>query len=267
MELDFRNTVTLVTGAGSGIGKAISIELAHKKGTVILCGRTLDKLMHVQTELKHQGIVVQIHQCDVSSQIEVKQMVSHIGAQFGRIDNVVHSAGGINTFADFEQLSPRDWVDSYENNFLGVVFVIQEALSLLRKSAYPSIVIIGSTSASEPGSYNPHYTTAKAAVLNLAKYLANRYAKEHIRVNSICAGPVHSNLWDNNVQFVATKFNVSLDETRSNFEHQETVKVPLGRIGEPADISGIVLFLLSKQASWISGTTIKVDGNKHRSMD
>ena len=101
-----------------------------------------------------------------------------------------------------------------------------------------------------------------------AKHAKSRrpIARDRILVNTICPGPVHSHSWDRNVQRLANSWNVSLDEARARVDIEETDKIPLGRVGEGDDVAGLVTFLASDKAAWITGSCFHVNGGKLRSM-
>ena len=168
--------------------------------------------------------------------------------------------------AGFWGLDDADWLESYNLNVMGAVRFTRLAVPLLRESKTPRIINVTSISALQPGTYNPHYAAAKAALLNLSKYLSNILVEDGILVNSVCPGPVYSDSWDRNVERLAEERGISVDDSRAAIDREEAAKIPLKRIGEGRDVAGLVVFLASDEASWITGSCFHVDGGKYRSI-
>ncbi len=266
MDLGLKGQVALVTGASKGIGKNIAKALAAEGVRLVICSRRQVNLKTVQKELRVIGAKVEAITCDVTSISDVRKVMKFIDKKFGRLDILVNNAGGVDQFGNFMELNEDAWLQSFQTNVMSVVHCVRYALPLIRKSSRGKILNISSISGVEPGYYNSHYTAAKAAVINLTKSLANQLSQENILVNVICAGPVLSDLWDRNVKNLADKFNISFQEAKKRFDQEECAKIPLGRVGVGEDIAGLAVFLVSKQASWVTGSCFHVNGGKLRAM-
>lgn len=257
-----KDKVAIVTGASKGIGRAIAQSLAEEGVKVVICAREINALARAQKEMeKARGKILAVS-ADVTKPADVQKVIAAALKKFGRLDILVNNAGGAYKFGDFNGLTDQDWLSAYRLNVMSFVYFTRYALPFLRKSSSARIIQVSSISGVGPGMYNPHYTSAKAAVINLSQYLANTLAQEKILVNVVCAGPVHSDAWDRNIEYVARLKNKDARTMRQEFDAQEAAKIPLGRIGEGRDVAGLVTFLASAQASWITGACFHVDGGK-----
>lgn len=266
MSREFEGRTAIVTGGSKGIGEGIAALLSAKGAHVAICGRGTEALEQAKTRLSAQdGDVLACH-ADVTSSDSVAQLVDAVVSRFGGIDILVNNAGGAGHFGGFLDLDEEEWVSAYRLNVLSIVLLVRHSLPFLRESRAPRIINISSISGVEPGFYNPHYASAKAASINLSKHLANTFAAENILVNVVCPGPVESCSWDENIQRIANTRGVPVEEAKKAVYMEEEGKIPLGRVGEGRDVAGLVGFLASDAASWITGSCFHVDGGKLRSM-
>lgn len=266
MDLGLKDKVAVVTGASKGIGRAVAVSLAREGVKVVIAARGQEALSATEKEIHSFGGEVFMVRADVTAAVDVQNLAATTVRHMGRIDILVHNAGGAERFSDLDGLNDEDWGRAYDLNLLSAVRLTRAALPELRKSSLPRIIFISSVSGLQPGGYNPHYAAAKAAQINFSKYLSNTLARDKILVNTVCAGPVHSHSWDMNVSHVAELRQKDVETVRREFEAQEAAKVPLGRVGEPEDVASVVTFLASVQASWITGSCFHVDGGKIRSI-
>lgn len=257
--------VALVTGGSRGIGREIAAALGNAGAAVAITGRSRESLASAVAELRASRIDVRGLPADACDAPEAVCVVETVFREFGSMDILVCNAGGAGKYGDLSDLSDDDWRSCYDVNVLGIVHYVRAAEAYLRKSLCPRVVIISSISALQPGAMNPHYTAAKAAAVNLSKYLANRFARDGVLVNAVCPGPVHSSSWDDTVRDRAARGGVSVAQAWREMEDEAAQQIPLGRVGEGADVSGLVVFLASRQASWITGGCFRVDGGKSRS--
>ena len=171
----------------------------------------------------------------------------HIPSSFSIVDIVDHLYGEV---LRYEATNPtwdeRDYFVLSKGHGCAALYVV------LRKYGFLT----------DQGLMNPHYTTSKAATINLAKYLSRAYADEGILVNVICPGPIMTPAMSSFVTHKAAQLGQSVDKMQVEFETFESAKVPLGRIGAPMDVGPLVAFLASEHASWITGSAFTVDGGK-----
>lgn len=266
MVLNLEDRVAIVTGGSKGIGKAIAKSLAKEGAHVIICARGVNALESVVREIRQEGGSAIAQSVDALDNKAVETVIGKVVQEFGGLDIVVNNVGGVKKFADFLDLDEKDWHHTFELNVMTMVHFVKHTLPWLRRSDHARIINISSISGLQPGFYNPHYTVTKAATINLSKYLANKLADDHILVNTICPGPVHSDAWDRNVAHVASIRNISFEEANIQVNVEEGNKIPLGRVGEGDDVAGLVAFLASDKAEWITGSCFHVNGGKMRSM-
>jgi NAD(P)-dependent dehydrogenase (short-subunit alcohol dehydrogenase family) len=266
MNLGLRGRVAIVTGGSKGIGKSIAAGLAREGARVAIVARGEKALSAARKEIEKAGGDIFPFSVNLTKRLQVQKMTAAIARRFGGIDILVNNAGGVETYGGFFDVDPRECERSFEGNVMSTVNSIAAAAPYLKKSKAGRIINVSSISGVEPGYFNPHYTAMKAAVINLSKQLANQLAREKILVNVVCPGSVETEAWDRNIAHVARAKNLSLERAKKEFFKVETAKIPLGKVGKADDVAGLVAFLASDLASWITGSCFHVDGGKLRSM-
>ncbi|MBO9696709.1 MAG: SDR family oxidoreductase [Sphingopyxis sp.] len=242
---DGKGRVALVTGGGKGIGRAIAERLLADGLDVVICGR------NAPAELPSSaGRAATFEACDVRSADEVQAMVGRIEAQHGRLDLVVNNAGG-SPEADAATASPRFSERVLALNLLGPLHVAQAANRIMQAQAEGgAIVNIASVSGMRPSPGTAVYGAAKAGLLSLTESLAMEWGPK-VRVNAVVVG------------LVAT------EAAADHYGGEEGMKridamLPLGRMAQGADIAGVVSFLASADAAYVSGAKIAVHGGGER---
>ena len=260
MNLQLTGRVALVTGGSKGIGRAIVQALAEAGAQVAATARGTAALQ--QTALELPGLEILTLAADATDQEAVNSAVARVIEVYGKLDILVNNVGGAVKFGGFADLTDRDWQRAFDLNVLSIVHFVRAAEPHLRQSKNGRIITISSISGVQPGTFNPHYTATKAATINLSKSLANHFVKDHVLVNTVCPGPVHSESWEDNVRRLALERRIPAEEAWQQVEREESLKIPLGRVGDGEDIAGLVAFLASDKASWITGSCFHVNGGK-----
>ena len=243
----------IVTGAGSGNGKAIAERLLRGGAYVALLDVDGDSVKKLAAHHEHAIAVT----ADVTSETSVKDAFQSVEEEFDRLDVLVNNAGIVRS-SNFEDLSVEEWDEVFRVNSTGPFIVSKAAAPLLAKTAADrgngatsAIVNITSVEAhiviSSSGHPQIHYNASKGALLQLTRALAVECAANKIRVNAVAPG------------FIDTPFTTKV---LANPEVKSWLleRTPLGRIGQPEDVANAVAFLASDEASWITGTTLFVDG-------
>ena len=245
---DLTGHVVLVTGGGSGIGKACALAMAKHGAKVMIGGRTVEKLQDAVKEInaaagEGSGDAVRL---DVADDASAKEAVAETVSKFGGIHHVVNSAGVMCKKPTFE-LTGSDVNDLYNIHVTGALRVSQAAGEHFKKQSVGSIINIASISSYMSLTEVTAYACAKHAMMGLTQSLANEWAKHGIRTNGIAPG------------FIPTDINRKMiegtDRGRRILEH-----TPMGRFGTGDEIAGAAVYLASPAASFVNGITIPVDG-------
>ncbi len=266
MNLELKGRVALVTGGSKGIGRAIALALGRNGADVVLCALHPESLKEAKSEIEKLGAKAWSSAFDASDPVQVKKFFADVIAKVGRLDILVNNVGGVRDHATFEELTDRQWSDSWNLNFMPMVYFTREALPWLKKSTCARIINISSSAGKQPGGFNPHYGAAKTAVNSLSKYLANQLAPKSILVNSIVPSTVSGGSWHAHIEDKAKRSGVSIEEATRLMEEEVAKKTPLGKVGTPEDVAELVVFLSSDRAKFITGTCIAVDGGLIKSI-
>ena len=242
MKLIFKGKVAVVTGGSGGIGLDVSKKLAKLKIKVLILDINKPKIS--------KNKFIYFEQVDLSNENEINQAISKFIKNEKRIDYIVNAAGVLWFDKDLglEKIKTNSWDKVFSINLKSMLIVSKKILPNMKKNKFGSIVNISSIDALS-GDDKPQeaYGTSKAAMIRLSKSIAIQYASKNIRSNSILPGPVDTAMqkrWKKN----------------PNAKKNLTKIIPLQRIGKPENISDTVLFLLSEQSCYITGTEIIVDG-------
>lgn len=251
----FSQQVALVTGAGSGIGKATAIRLANEGAKVILVGRTKAKLLETAYEINETKKIpmAEVFPADVTDREDVLELADYMQTHYGDLHILVNNAG---TSARSKLLETTEEIwDNIHNVNLKSVFLVTKALAPLmirgaEQDHVPqnrAIVNVASLSGHQAGEQIPHYSAAKAGVINLTKAFALELAPYGIRVNSVSPGFVESPLIEKDLQ--NPKFLKTIERHTA-----------LKRVGKPEEIANVIVFAASEDASYMTGSDILVDG-------
>jgi glucose 1-dehydrogenase len=244
--LKLRNKITFITGAGQGIGKAIAFLFAKEGSQVIVTNINLDRAVLVANAINKAGGIAFPLEGDVSNREQVGNMVSHVIEKFGRIDILINNAG-LQTSARFLDLSENEWNRVFDVNLKGTFLCSQVISKYMINNGGGKIINISSIHQSIPRYNKAHYDASKAGIAMLTKDMALELAKYKINVNSIAPGAI------------ATEMNKDILESPERLSRLNSI-IPWERIGNPEDIALTALFLASKDADYITGATIFVDG-------
>ncbi len=242
----FADKVILVTGGGSGIGRCTAHELAALGAHVVLMGRNIDKLQVTTFEIQQVGGRASFQVCDIRDEAAVKTAIASIVKELGRIDGLVNNAGG-QYITPLEKISAKGWEAVINTNLTGGFLVARECyLQSMQAHGGAIVNIVADMWGSMPGM--AHSGAARAGMVNLTETAAMEWAQAGVRVNAVAPGYIASSGMDH----YPPEAGPMLREMRET--------VPLGRFGTEAETSAAIVFLLSPAASFISGTTLRVDG-------
>ena len=238
--------VVVVTGGGSGIGRCTAHELASLGARVVLIGRKLEKLQAVQAEIVEDGGAATLHSCDIRQEEAVRQVVTAIVASQGRIDGLVNNAGG-QYITPLANISAKGWQAVIDTNLTGGFLMARECyLQAMQHSGGSIVNIVADMWGSMPGM--AHSGAARAGMVSLTETAALEWAHSGVRVNAVAPGYIASSGMDHYPPEQGPRLRAM------------ATTVPLGRFGNEAETSAGIVFLLSPAASFISGTTLRIDG-------
>jgi NAD(P)-dependent dehydrogenase (short-subunit alcohol dehydrogenase family) len=243
--MSMQGKVGLVTGAGSGMGRAAALVLAREGATVVLAGRGAEKLEAVRKEIEAAGGSAAIRTADASRRADNEELVAFVVERFGRLDFAFNNAGGHADFKPIDQTSVEEseWV--IDLNFKGVYYGVKYQVEAMLRSGGGSIVNNASIFGLQGMDGIAHYVASKHAVVGLTRAVAKEYAKRNIRVNAVCPGATET---------------PNYMRSANNDVHLLDAVIPMGRIGQPGDTAEAVAWLLSNKASYVTGATLSVDG-------
>jgi NAD(P)-dependent dehydrogenase (short-subunit alcohol dehydrogenase family) len=238
-----KNKAAIITGGGSGIGKAIAQAFVREGARVVICGRDCEKLERAAADIGSGCMPIA---ADVSDLAAISHLVADSEAQFKRLDILVNNAAVLLP-GTAESLSDAQWQETYNVNVRAVWQLSRAALPHLRSAGGGSIINVGSVLSFLGARNRVAYAASKGAVLAMTRAMALDHANENIRINCICPGIVETEL--------VAAFN--LDEKA---RQQRIAAHPMGRFGQPSEIAGLAVFLASDESAWITGAAFPVDG-------
>ncbi len=267
MDLGLRNKSVLVTGASRGIGKAIAAAFAAEQARVAITAREEDELHQTALEIvKTTGAQVLDFAADLTQAYEAGEVVKKVVEEFSTIHVLVNNVGGVSEFAAFHELNDQGWLDAFNLNFMSAVRVTRATLPVLRMQKWGRIINISSESGTQPDAMMPHYNAAKAAMNNLTKSLSKAYAIDGVLVNTVSPAFILTPLLEEMLTKMASERGVSRKEVEAHFLAQNRPHIELKRSGRPEEVAAAVLFLASEQASFITGSNLRVDGGSVASI-
>lgn len=237
----------IITGAGSGIGRAIALAFLREGANVTLVGRREEPLRATAAEGKGPALTIA---SDITSKTNVDRVMAETVSHFGGLNVLVNNAGVLHP-GTAEQMTEAQWDETFNTNVRAVWMMSVAALPHLRKAGGGSIVnvasVLGINGARNRGSYAP----SKGAVVLLTKCMAIDHGPEKIRVNALCPS------------FVVTDLTASVVRQASDPDamlRERTSAHPLGRLGQPEDMAGMAVYLASDESGWVTGGVFPVDG-------
>lgn len=239
--------VAIVTGAGTGIGRACALALAREGAQVALVGRRSEQLESVVAEI---GPSARAFSGDVSRRSDINRVLEETHRHFGSIHVLLNNAGVLH-IGTAEQITEEQWDETFNVNVRGVWMFSTAVLPYMRRAAGGSIINMASVLGINGARNRASYAPSKGAVVLLTKCMAIDHGHENIRVNAICPS------------FVETDLTAAVLSKAANPDavRKERIGVhPLGRLGVPEDIAGLAVYLASDESSWVTGAAFPVDG-------
>jgi sorbitol-6-phosphate 2-dehydrogenase len=250
--------VAIVTGAGQGIGRGITLSLAKAGADVVINDISLSTAEDTANEVSALGRRSLVVQADVSDADQVKRMLERVVEELGDIHILVNNAG-IAIPAHITELSEDNWDRTMTVNLKSMFLCSKAVAPIMMAQRYGKIVNLSSKSGKKGGLWLTAYCTSKFGVIGFTQSLAFDLAPYGINVNAICPGTVFTPLWDNVLkEAYAKKLDIDADQVRDYY----TSKIPLGREVTMDEIGNVVVFLCSDESSYMTGQAINITGGQ-----
>ncbi|RAS85821.1 SDR family oxidoreductase [Priestia endophytica] len=261
MELNLTNKVALVVASSQGLGKAIATQLVKEGVNVMLTSRDSEKLQRVQDELQSLGKGrIEYCQADITRLEDIQTLVGETTKAFGKIDILINNAGGPPS-GKFEQFTDEDWQKAFELNLLSYVRLIREVLPEL-KSHGGRIINIASSSIKQPIPGLLLSNTFRLGIVGITKTLAEELAPFNILINTVAPGRIATD----RVAFLDQVKAEKLGTTSEQVAKQSKSTIPLKRYGTPEEFANVVTFLVSDANTYMTGSSLLVDGGMIKSI-
>jgi len=256
--MELRGKVALVTGAGSGVGKAAAVRLAQEGASVGVLSRTEEEIRATVQEIEGAGGQAIALLADISNADQMRQAVERLVGKYGRLDIVFANAGINGVWAPIDQLQPEEWDETIAINLRGTYLTIHYSVPHLKQAGGGAIVITSSINGTRTftSAGATAYSCTKAAQVAMAQMLALELAKHRIRVNVVCPGKIETEIEESTTQRSSEQAEVPAEYPKGN--------IPLtgSEPGTSHEVAELVLFLVSERSRHITGTPVWIDGGQ-----
>ncbi|MDQ7092861.1 SDR family oxidoreductase [Desulfosporosinus sp. PR] len=244
----FGDKVALITGAGSGIGRATALAFANEGAKVTVADLQIEKCQEVVSQIKSMGGEATAVKCDVTIAKEVEEMISNTIKVYGSLHFAVNNAGVEGAHAGTIDHTEEIWDRVIDINLKGVWLCMKYELPEMQKQKSGAIVNVSSAAGLIGSAGTAAYTASKHGVVGLTKASALEFAKQHIRINAVCPG------------FIRTPMLETIINSHPGVEEQLIAREPIGRLADPDEVAQAILGLCSNASSFITGVSLQVDG-------
>ncbi len=262
MDLGIKGKVALITASSTGIGKAVAEALAEEGCYLAICSRTKEALIETSREIKNKFHIEPFWGlCDLNQQKDIENFYEAVNAQFGKVDILVNNCGGpVPGF--FRDLSEEDWDQAFKQVLLSVVRFTNLVVPKMIEQEWGRIVNITSIAVKQPVHNLMLSNSLRAGVTGFAKSLSNEFGNKNITVNNVAPG----------YTLTHRLYELAVNRAKTSGKSHEEIlvemakDVPMNRLAGPEEIAAMVAFLASQKASYITGTTISVDGGSTKAI-
>jgi NAD(P)-dependent dehydrogenase (short-subunit alcohol dehydrogenase family) len=251
LELGLKGKIAIVTGGSDGLGRACAERFGRSGARVAVCARRAEVLEAAAEGIRRAtGAEVLAMPADVTRQAELEAFVGAVVARFGGVDVLVNNAG-TSSAAGFEAVSDEAWQYDFDLKVMGAIRMCRLVIPHMKARGGGAIVNVTTIGGKAPAARALPTSLTRAAGINLTKSLANEYAPDGIRVNTICLGILKSAQWTRRAKGDLDAYYREVARER---------RIPLGRVGEAEEFADLAAFLVSERARFITGTAVNLDG-------
>ncbi|HEX9274210.1 MAG TPA: SDR family oxidoreductase [Candidatus Binatia bacterium] len=262
MDLGLKGKVALVAGASQGMGRATALSFSREGAKVGICARGEGALNEAAEMIrKETGGEVLSMVADMTKVEDIQKFVSKTVEHFGRLDIVVNNAGGPPP-GEFMKFTDEDWDNAFRLSFMSTMRMTRESVPHMRKVGGGRVINITSYSVKEPIAGLVLSNAIRSGVIGMAKTLSRELAKDNILINNVCPGRIDTERAQKLNKARAERLKRSVEE----INREMAAEVPLGRYGTAEETADLIVFLGSERASYITGTTIQIDGGLVRGI-
>jgi 3-oxoacyl-[acyl-carrier protein] reductase len=263
VEPQLRGKAALVTASSEGLGFACALRLAEAGCRVIICARRTNVLERARAQIERRaGTAVHGIQADLTKPDQIDALVTQAHGYLGRLDILVANPGGHVPYGGLEELTDEQWHGAFELLLMSAVRLSRRIAPLMRAQGIGDIVFLTSSTVREPPAHLLLSNALQAGVAGLAKTLSRALAPHDIRVNVVAPGYFDTGRVRRRIDEIVERDRVP----RGQAALQVASDVPLGRIGNAEELAELVVFLVSRRAAYLTGTTIQIDGGGNRSL-
>jgi len=264
MNLNLKNKNAIVCASSQGLGKAAALDLAEEGVNLAICSRDQDKINKVKEEI-HQKINSEIKvlalKVDLDSPDEIQAFYKQVENDLGSVDILVNNNGGPPP-STFEQLSDDDWQKAFNSTMMSCLRLSKLVIPNMKKNAWGRIINISSVSVKTPVNGLFLSNSLRMGVLGWAKALSDELAPHGVTVNTVCPGYTRTE----RVEAILETQSNSSGLKKEEIEKSIAENIPMKRVGEAEDLSGLITFLASEKADYMTGLAIQVDGGSARTF-
>jgi len=262
MDLGLKGRVAMVLASSKGLGRAIALGFAREGARVTICARGQEALDETKRQIEDEtGVGILALTLDVSLRESHTKLVEETLSRFGQIDVLVNNSGGPPA-GNLLSLPDSSWQEALDLNLLSTVFMTKEVIPHMMPRRWGRVINLTSYSVKQPVDSLVLSNMARAGVVGFAKTLASELAPHNITVNNICPGVFSTDRHHELARGRAQKLGIDLEE----YLAQQASSIPVKRCGEPSELADLVVFLSSERASYITGTTLQIDGGLVRGL-
>ncbi|MDB5615329.1 MAG: family oxidoreductase [Devosia sp.] len=255
--MEFEGKIALVTGGGSGIGKAAAVRLAAGGASVVVISRTLEEVEATRDEIIAAGGKALAIDADISEEAEMTKVIEATIRDYGRLDIVVANAGINGVWAPIDDLTPDEWDETMSVNLRGTYMTLHLAVPHLKKQG-GSVIIVSSINGNRTftSAGATAYSATKAAQVAMAQQLALELGKHKIRVNAVCPGAIDTEIDDNTDERNVEDVEIPVEWPEGD------IPITGGEPGSSAAVADVIAFLASDAARHVTGVPVYVDGGQ-----